>query len=564
MSKRAPAAAVAMLATVFLLGTYYDRFWYPPDEGNYAHVAQRVLAGETLNLQVQDVHPGYINFVNAAALGVFGADLVSLRYPLMLAGLVQAGMLFSVFARQDPWRGAVAAVVLTALGAIQYLNPTANWYCLALVTILIATLGTRRGPHPRSARRLVAVGFLLGAIILFRQLTGFLVGIGTFVFLLWDAGEQGARGRAAVFGRALATTMAAAMAAYLVLTSDIGGLVLFGIWPLALLARLTFRPQAPNREIARIAGTIAAGVCLSALPLAAYHLWHGSVQAWADDVGPASIALRRLDFYDRSNFAALVYHAARQIVISPSVPSLLNGLYWMALPLLAVANGFIVWRLLERHVNNAAAALPVMALFYALVSVHFQIPVYLYYTAGLSLASLLWLAPLVSPLAARASIALALTLAATGVYFHAGQPVSRGIAGLLRGDRLQSTRASTLPHNRLKIDPEEERRYASIVELIRREVPPDGTIFAVPSNAELYFMSERRNAFRFFNTAIGVRSDEDLAVVERMLREHPPRLVTFNRDDKYNTPRSLHIMATVSQQYVLLGRFEPFDVYVLR
>ena len=79
MSKRAPAAAVAMLATVFLLGTYYDRFWYPPDEGNYAHVAQRVLAGETLNLQVQDVHPGYINFVNAAALGVFGIDLVSLR-----------------------------------------------------------------------------------------------------------------------------------------------------------------------------------------------------------------------------------------------------------------------------------------------------------------------------------------------------------------------------------------------------------------------------------------------------------------------------------------------------
>ena len=294
-------------------------------------------------------------------------------------------------------------------------------------------------------------------------------------------------GEDAVLGRALAATMAAAMAAYLVLTSDIGGLVLFGIWPLALLARLTFRPQAPNREIARMAGTIAAGVCLSALPLAAYHLWHGSVQAWADDVGPAAIALRGLDFYDRSNFAALVYHAARQIVTSPSVPSLLNGLYWMALPLLAVVNGFVAWRLLERHVSNAAAALPVMALFYALVSVHFQIPVYLYYTAGLSLASLLWLAPLVSPLAARASIAFALTLAATGVYFHAGQPASRGIAGLLRGDRLQSTRASTLPHNRLKIEPEEERRYASIVELIRREVPPDGTIFAVPSNAELYF-----------------------------------------------------------------------------
>jgi hypothetical protein len=564
MAKRAPAAGVAMLATLCLLYTYYDRFWYPPDEGNYAHVAQRILGGETLNLQVQDVHPGYISFVNAAALRVFGTDLVSLRYPLVLAGLLQAAVLFSVFPRQDPWRAAVASIALTALGAIQFLNPTAHWYCLALVTILIAVLGTTRGPHPQSPRRLLAVGFLIGTIILFRQLTGFLVGLGTFVFLLWDAGERGTHGQTALFGKALATTMAGAMAAYLALATDISGLVLFGMWPLALLARLAFRPQAPNQEVARIAETIAAGIGLAALPLAAYHLWHGSVQAWADDVGPAAVALTRLDFFDRSNFAALVYHAARQTVTSPSAPLILNGLYWATLPLLAAVNGFIVLRLLGRPGNEAAAPLPVMAVFYAVVSVHFQIPVYLYYTAGLSLASLLWLAPRVSPLAARASMAFALTLAATGVYFHAGQPPSRGIAGLLRGDRVQSTRASTLPHNSLTIDPEEGRRYASLVELIRREVPADGTIFAVPSNAELYFMAERRNAFRFYNTALGVRTDQDLAAVERTLRDDPPRLVTFNRDDKYNTPRSLQIMETVRHRYVLLGRFEPFDVYVLR
>ncbi len=115
-----------------LLYAFHDRFWYPPDEGNYAHVAQRILRGETLNLQVQDVHPGYISFVNAAALRVFGADLVSLRYPLVLAGLLQAAVLFFLFPREDPWRAAVATIALTALGAIQFLNPTAHWYCLAL------------------------------------------------------------------------------------------------------------------------------------------------------------------------------------------------------------------------------------------------------------------------------------------------------------------------------------------------------------------------------------------------------------------------------------------------
>ena len=114
MAKRASAVVVAMLATSWLLYSFHDRFWYPPDEGNYAHVAQRILAGETLNLQVQDVHPGYITFVNAAALRVFGADLVSLRYPLVLAGLLQALVLFLVFPRDDPWRAAVATVALVA------------------------------------------------------------------------------------------------------------------------------------------------------------------------------------------------------------------------------------------------------------------------------------------------------------------------------------------------------------------------------------------------------------------------------------------------------------------
>ena len=565
MAKRVVAAIVAMVTSACLLYSYYDKFWYPPDEGNYAHVAQRLLQGETLNLQVQDVHPGYISFVNAAALRVFGADLVSLRYPLVCAGLFQAAVLFFVFDRRDAWRAAIAVVVLTALGAIQFMNPTAHWYCLALVVALVGVLATTSGSHGRSSRQLLIVGLLIGTITLFRQLTGFLVGIGTLTFLLWEAGER-SDGSSALLGRVMAATMASGLALYLLFATDLSGLVLFGVWPLAMLVLLALRRQASNRDVAQIAGTIAAGIGLAALPLAAYHVWHGSLRAWTDDVGPAAVALTRLDFFDRSNFAALVYHALRQVMSSDSAPTLLNGLYWAALPLVAAVNGFIVvrWVGLADRRGNAVAPLPIIAIFYAVVSVHFQIPVYLYYTVGLSIASLLWLVPRQPRFAVGASIAFALALSATGVYFHAGQPASRGIQGLLRGQRVQSTRAAALPHNSLRIDPDEGRRYASLVELIRREVPADASIFAVPSNAELYFLAERRNAFRFYNTALGVRTDADLARVEETLRDTPPRLVTFNRDDKYNTSRSIQIMETVRHRYVLLGRFEPFDVYLLR
>ena len=259
-----------------------------------------------------------------------------------------------------------------------------------------------------------------------------------------------------------------------------------------------------------------------------------------------------------------MFHALRQTVTAGDAATFINGVYWTALPLVAAVNGYVVVRLLQRAGRNPIHPLPLVATFYAVVSVHFQIPVYLYYTVGLSLASLLWLTPQISLVAARGSLVAAGALAAIGVYFHAGQPASRSIAGLLHGTRMTSVRASSLPHSSLRIDPDEGRRYAALVDLIRQRVPADGSIFAVPSNAELYFLSQRRNAFRFYNTALGVRSDADVAAVEQTLHDHPPSLVTFNRDDKYNTPQSLQIMEAVKHQYVLLGRFDPFDVYVLR
>src|SRR5262245_39088166 len=59
--------ALASLFSAVLLWYFHDRFWYPIDEGNFSTVAQRILSGEVLHLQVQDIHPGYINFLNAAA-----------------------------------------------------------------------------------------------------------------------------------------------------------------------------------------------------------------------------------------------------------------------------------------------------------------------------------------------------------------------------------------------------------------------------------------------------------------------------------------------------------------
>jgi hypothetical protein len=574
MRTRALAAIVAMLAAAFLLVHFYDRFWYAPDEGNYAHVAQRILQGETLNLQVQDVHPGYISFANAAALKVFGPDLVSLRYPLVLLAFLQAAALFSVFPAERAWHATVAVIALTALGTIQFLNPTAHWYCLALTILLIAALTHM----PRSGARLVTAGVLIATIALFRQLTGVLVGIGTIAYLLWEVQGQPGNTLAA---RLLTTVMGAALSLYLLFATDVSGIVLFGIWPLLFLAHLFRRPTARNRDVLVICGLVAAGIVVAVLPLLAYHVMHRSLLAWAEDVGPAAVALTRLDFFGRTNFAALIVHAMRQVVTARDLPLILNGAFWTAMPLLAAINGIVLLIWLTRSTSGLSAGarsakvepapLPVIASFYAIVSVHFQIPVYLYYTTGLSIASLLWLAPRLSGPAeaghsisfSRVSLATATALAAIGVYFHAGQPASRSMADILQGRRVASVRASALPHCSLKVDAAESGRYVAVVDLIQQRVPEHDAILAIPSNAELYFLSGRRNAFRFYNTALGVRDEAAVEAVERVLRESPPKLITFNAADKYNTRASLQIMDVVKQRYVLLGRYEPFDVYVL-
>ena len=149
----------AAAANVAILWEFHDRHWYPSDEGIYAHIAQRLLAGEVMNLDVQNFHPGYVDFVNAAALRVFGMDLLSMRYPLVAAAAVQALVVYRLLARRSLLLGAVGSVAVTALGIVQFLNPTANWYCLSLSTVLISWMIST--PRDR-AYRLIGAGVLIG------------------------------------------------------------------------------------------------------------------------------------------------------------------------------------------------------------------------------------------------------------------------------------------------------------------------------------------------------------------------------------------------------------------
>lgn len=549
-----------------LLWFLHNQFWYPPDEGNYAHVAQRLLNGEVLNLQIQDIHPGYINFVNAAAFKLFGTDLLSLRYPLVFMAFTQAILIFVMFYRSGRRSlAAVAAISVNALGLVHFLNPTSNWYSLFLVVLIACSLVWL----PRDSRmRVLVIGFLLGTLVLFRQLSGVLVGMGVITCLLLetDALANSDRLRRTILARALIAIMAIGLAGYLLKNTDLIGFVLFGLCPLLLLLWLFIKTTAGNSHVARILAHLAIGGIVASLPLVFYHLLHGSLHAWLNDTVISAIGLIKLPFMNQRFYGALITAGISQLFRPGSLAGRLNGLYWTVLPLLAFVNGVVLLRLLTRNSvfgKNTAYVIPVLAIFYAVVSVHYQIAIYLYYTVGLSLVGLLWLTSIRQSRLQYAVVALAILLSGIAVYYHAGQPLSGRFADLfgVRNIASLSYAESSLPRASLKISEEDKTNYTQILNVIESETQADESIFAIPTNAELYFLSARRNPFRFYNTALGIRTPADLELVKQTIITAPPKLVLYRADDKYNTGYSRELMRLIAERYDFLGELSGFAVY---
>lgn len=533
-----------MIGNAVLLWLFHDRFWYAPDEGIYAHVAQRLLAGEVLNLQVQDVHPGYLSFLHAGAFAVFGVDLLSLRYPLMLAGLIQAALVFRLLAANVA-AALVGSLAVTALGVLCFLNPTANWYCLSLLVALACALAGPRGPL-----RLVLIGVLLGLVGLFRQLSGAFAGVGVLACLLLEESEP-RPWRQVWLGRALLVAAALGLGVHLLRTADLGGWLLFGLAPLLVLAWIARSAVVANRRVLQMLGWLAVGVAAAALPLAAYHLATGSTRAWLGDVAGGGLALTRLPFRRHWMYAPFALSALGGL-ISGSLRGTLDGAYWLALLLAAAGNALLVLDALRKRA--AVPPLSLLAVFYALVSLYYQIPIYLQYTAGLSLVSLL-LAP-GRPRLRRILAALLVGLVAAALLFHAGQP--------LDGTPSTPVSAQPLPRVHLRIEPGERQRYLDLLAVIERETRPGEEIFALPNQPEVYFLSGRRNPFRFFNTALGITGDNDLRRAEAALEERPPRLVIYNPTDKYGTIYSQRLMQTIRTRYTSLPAIGAFEIYRVR
>jgi hypothetical protein len=546
---------VVLISTTIMI-IYHNRFWASADEGMYAHVAQRLVLGQVLHRDVQDLYPGYVNLANAAAFSLFGVRMVSMRYPLAVLTVIQAGLMFLILRNRGVTTAIVGALALTALGFVQFLNPTANWYILFFAVLTVAWLSW--SPAGLASRDVVT-GILVGSTFLFRQLSGVFLASGVLVFLFLEKPGSVGRDRP-VLARAMLALIALVLMGYVLHATDPFGWVLFGVWPLAVLACAWRQTTQSNREVAATLGKLALGGLISGLPLLTYHLAHGAMGSWAQDAFGAALAVPRMEFMRRPGYLMLGILAWRGFH-SGDLDRLLNAGLYTVLLLISALLGILLFRALVRGSRLSIHPLPVIATFYALVSLHYQLPIYLFYTVGLSLAAVLLLTAELNAATRWVTVAVSTAIAGVALYYQAAMPLSRHLGGIVAGERRFPTTPLPSPVAGIYVDAADARLYQSLVQLIDHETQPGDTIFALPNNAELYFLGRRTNPFRFYNTAVGVRSAADLDSVLQVIRCHPPKLVFYDPTGKYNTPASVRIAGTVRRQYEKLAPVPPFEVF---
>jgi hypothetical protein len=553
------ACSLAVLISALLVWYFHDRYWYPTDDGLYAHIAERLLSGEVLNRDIQDIHPGYIHFLHAAAFRMFGLDMLSLRYPLVLAAIIQSSLVAALLSRRSVAMAAAGSVAVTAIGVIQFVDPTPNWYCLTLSTLLAYWLTSVPITQPA---RLFGAGALVGVLALFRQLSGVWAAMAVIVLALLEEGRQQGL---SLLGRAILLILLAATVGYLVLSrnTEPGGLLLIAVWPVAILVWLLIKIRVSDSEVVARLARLAAGGAVPVLPLLVYHIAHGSVGPWIRDNVFAAAGETTMSFFESGWYGALPLVSAYQVITSADLVRIANGLYWLVLPLLSAVNGILILNRLQRRTPVTDLAVPIVASFYAMVSLYLEGPLYLYYSAGLSLVALLWFAGMGSPRLQRAGAALALAVAVIAVVFHAGQPPERTSLQILRGDRLPTVSASSAGLDRCTLHlPDNDRViYQQLVNLIQQESGPGDAILAIPNDAELYFLARRRNPTRFYNSALGLRSPEDISRVMHAVDQRLPRVVVYRPGDKYNNAASEAILNAVRLTFVRIDTIGGREIY---
>jgi hypothetical protein len=140
-SKSIAVLLLTWALSVGWLGIHLNRGWVPHDDGMLAQTGERVLSGQLPHRDFDDVYTGGLSYLNAAALKIFGVNLMSLRIMLLVFFAMWVPAVYFCASRfASPLAAGLVTLLSVAWSVPNYPAGMPSWYNLFFATFGIAAL----------------------------------------------------------------------------------------------------------------------------------------------------------------------------------------------------------------------------------------------------------------------------------------------------------------------------------------------------------------------------------------------------------------------------------------
>ena len=180
-----------LLAGIAYMVPFVRRGWVPHDEGMIGQSAERALMGELPHVHFQEAYTGGLTWLYAAVFGVFGIDLLNIRWVVFAAAVLAVIVLYAILRRPlSPIAAATGVAVAVGWSFPNYFAGLPSWWVLVCALICLWALG--RYFETASLRYVAVAGLAVGVSVTIKQTGLYLVP--PLLMSVWIGSERTAMG----------------------------------------------------------------------------------------------------------------------------------------------------------------------------------------------------------------------------------------------------------------------------------------------------------------------------------------------------------------------------------
>jgi dolichyl-phosphate-mannose-protein mannosyltransferase len=607
--------SIAVLMVVWILsvtwmGANLNRGWVAHDDGMLAQSAERVLSGQLPHRDFDEVYTGGLSYLHAAAFKLFGTNLMSLRYTLLIFFALWVPALYYCASRfANPYAAGLVTLLGVAWSVPNYPASMPSWYSLFFATFGIAAL--LKYLESRSSRWPVLAGLCGGFSFLVKSPGIYFVGavLIFFAFLeqsntycAHEAENRASSGKLYRFFLSLsvwAFVIALGMLIRRIATfPELYFFVLPGfVLGLVLLARESSVEKPSSairfRSLFGMAAPFLAGVlapiAIFLIPYTASHslrsLYEGIfvIPFLRLSIGvfpppklgnlialPPLVAILAFAWYSKRRdsllVAVLVLAGLAAILFYSPKETLLYRFVWMSVftsaPVFVVAGGLVLsrggagWAINELRRQQIFLILSGLVLC-SLIQFPYSSATYFCYTAPLLALAILAFTASRNPAPKLLPALLAIFfMAFIALWVTPGMQLDGMSVRYVSAGETQPL--ATPRAGGLRLPPEEAQMYDKVLALVQQKAT-NGALYAGPDSPEVYFLSGMPNPTRMVFDVFEDYSGETDRVLSAIDATNP-NIVVINRIPLISNPLPAGLIHTLEARYPQMLNFGKFQV----